>query len=349
MLQGRPAGPPLFEPRIVAATTDPLVLFTGVSIVPQDAAADIGETDIVFVPNVMVDTPESLDRLDPALVAWIARMHAGGAHLYAACGGSLVLAAAGLLDGLETTTHWAYAPLLRKAFPTVRVHADRILVQAGEGHRIVCCGGASSWQDLSLLLIARHAGTEEALRISKVFLYQWHREGQLPYASLLANTSHEDAVVGALQTWLAENYGRHDVLTEMLRRAALPKRTFDRRFKRATGYAPLAYVQALRIEEAKQLLETSEASVEAVAAEVGYEDVSYFRRLFLRLTGMRPGDYRRKFQLPRLVAGRGAPGRPAAGGAEDAEAGCGEAGRGGAAAPYPRVAPAVLAARPSRE
>lgn len=341
MLQGRPAGPALFEPRIVAATADPLVLVTGVTIVPQDAAAAVAATDIVFVPNVMVDTAEQLHRLDPALVAWIVRMHAGGAHLYAACGGSLVLAAAGLLDGLETTTHWAYAPLLRNAFPTVRVHEDRILVQAGEGHRIVCCGGASSWQDLSLLLIARHAGTEEALRISKVFLYQWHREGQLPYASMLANTSHEDAVVGALQAWLAENYGRRDVLTEMLRRAELPKRTFDRRFKRATGYAPLAYVQALRIEEAKQLLETSEASVEAIAAEVGYEDVPYFRRLFRRLTGMRPGDYRRKFQLPRLAAERGVPAR--------ADAVVARRAGGSAVPPYPRVAAPVLAARPSRE
>lgn len=304
MLQGRPAGFPLFEPRLVAAAPGPLELVTGVTIVPQDTVEEVCRTDIVFVPNVMIESADALRRLDPRLVGWIVRMHAGGAHIYAACGGSLVLAAAGLLDGLETTTHWAYAALLRRTFPNVRVREDRILVQAGPGHRIVCCGGASSWQDLSLLLIARHAGTEEAIRISKVFLYQWHREGQLPYASLLANAAHDDAVVGALQTWLSDNYQRRDVLAELVRRAGVPKRTFDRRFKRATGYAPLAYVQALRIEEAKQLLETTETSVESVAAEVGYEDVPYFRRLFQRLTGMRPSDYRRKFQIPAVPDGR---------------------------------------------
>jgi transcriptional regulator GlxA family with amidase domain len=301
MLHGKGVGAALFEPRLVGASAGPLNLVTGVTVVLQDAIEAVPATDVVFVPNVMVESPEALQALDPRLIDWIRRMYAGGAHLYAACGGSLVLAAAGLLDGLETTTHWAYAALLRRACPRVRVHEDRILVQAGPGHRIVCSGGASSWQDLSLLLIARHAGTEEAIRVSKLFLYQWHREGQLPYASLLANASPDDAVIGPLQAWLADNYDRRDVLTELVRRADLPKRTFDRRFKRATGYAPLAYVQALRIEEAKQLLETAEASVEAIAAEVGYEDVPYFRRLFLRLTGMRPSDYRRKFQLPNVV------------------------------------------------
>ena len=113
-------------------------------------------------------------------------MHRQGAKLYAACGGSLVLAEAGLLDGREATTHWSYVPLFRRLYPNVRLHAERILVQGGPGHSLVCSGGASSWQDLALLLIARHAGTEEAIRISKLFLYQWHRDGQLPYASMIA-------------------------------------------------------------------------------------------------------------------------------------------------------------------
>lgn len=301
MVKGLPAGAPLFEPRLVGAKAGPLELVTGVTIVLQDAIEDVQSTDIVFVPNVMLKSAKSLDELDKRLLGWIRQMYDGGAQVYAACGGSLVLAAAGMLDGLETTTHWAYAPLLRHCFPNVRLLGERILVQTGLGHRIVCCGGASSWQDLSLMLIAKHAGTEEAIRVSKLFLYQWHREGQLPYASLIQNIDHEDGVVQGLQTWLAENYHRRDILAELVRRAKLPKRTFDRRFKRATGYAPLAYVQALRIEEAKQLLETTEKPVEDVAAEVGYEDTAYFRRLFARLTGMRPGAYRLKFQVPMLT------------------------------------------------
>ena len=193
--KGLPPGRALFEPRLVSAEPGPLKLVTGVSIIPQDTIADVGRTDVVFVPNVMVDTPHSLRSLDRRLLDWIVRMHDKGAQLYAACGGSLVLAEAGLLDGHQATTHWSYAPLFRREFPNVALHEDRILVQAGPGHSMVCSGGASSWQDLALLLVAKYGGTEEAIRMSKIFLYQWHRDGQLPYASMIQNVDHGDAVI----------------------------------------------------------------------------------------------------------------------------------------------------------
>jgi transcriptional regulator GlxA family with amidase domain len=301
---------PLFVPRIVAAEHGPLELITGVSIVPQDAIDDVEETDIVFVPNVVVLTPEELHALDPRLVAWVAKMHRQGALICSACGGSLVLAAAGLLSGREATTHWTHVPVFRREFPDVKLLEDRILVQTGDGHSIVSCGGASSWQDLALLLVARYGSSEEAIRMSRFFLYQWHREGQLPYASMAANVVHGDGVVVRCQTWLAENYQRADVVAAAARLSGLPKRTFDRRFKAATGYSPLAYVQALRVEEAKHMLETGAASVDAIGREVGYENVASFRRLFRRLAGMPPGDYRRKFRIPRAIVEAAAPARP---------------------------------------
>ena len=305
-----PPGEPLFEPRIVAAEHGPLKLITGVSIVPQDSIDDIERTDIVFVPNVIVLTPEELHALDRRLIAWVAKMHQKGALICSACGGSLVLAAAGLLSGRETTTHWSHVPVFRREFPDVRLHEDRILVQTGDGHSIVSCGGASSWQDLTLLLIARYGSSEEAIRVSRFFLYQWHRDGQLPYASMAANVVHGDGVILKCQTWLAENYERADIVTEVARVSGLPKRTFDRRFKAATGYSPLAYVQALRIEEAKHMLETGSAPADAIGREVGYEDAASFRRLFRRLAGMPPGDYRRKFRIPRNIAEAAAPAGP---------------------------------------
>lgn len=289
---------PLFEPRIVAAEPVPLELITGVSIVPQSSIAELEETDIVFVPNVIVFTPDELRALDHRVIAWIAKMHQQGAIICSACGGSLVLAAAGLLTGRETTTHWSHVPVFRREFPDVRLHEDRVLVQTGEGQSIISCGGASSWQDLALLLIARYGSGKEAIRISRLFLYQWHRDGQLPYASMVANVIHGDAAVLKTQRWLAENYERTDVIFEAARISGLAKRTFDRRFKAGTGYSPLAYVQALRIEEAKQLLEVGSSPVDAIGREVGYEDPSSFSRLFRRLTGISPGDYRRRFKIP---------------------------------------------------
>jgi transcriptional regulator GlxA family with amidase domain len=301
-LKGLPPGEPLFEPCLLAAEPGPLRLITGVSIIPQATIAEVVQTDVVFVPNVLVGSDRDLRGLDRRLLDWIRRMHREGAQLYAACGGSLVLAEAGLLDGQQATTHWGYAPLFRRHYPEVVLREDRVLVQSGPGHSIVCSGGASSWQDLALLLIAKRAGTEEAIRISKLFLYQWHREGQLPYASMLENVDHGDAAILRCQTWLAQNYDRTDIVAELVRYSGFAKRTFDRRFRAATGYSPLGYIQTLRVEEAKQLLEMGSAPVEAIAREVGYEDTASFRRLFRKLAGMTPGGYRRKFQLPSFAA-----------------------------------------------
>lgn len=292
---------PHFEPRLVAASREPIKLATGVSIIPQDTIDDIEKTDIVYVANVVVYNAEQLRALDRRLIEWIRRMHDKGAQIYASCGGPLVLAEAGLLKGREATTHWMYAPLFKQEFPDTALHLDRVVVQSGPGHNLVCSGGASSWQDLSLMLVARYAGTKEALRLSRFFLFQWHRDGQLPFASMTQNINHGDAVIMTCQQWIADNYQRADAVTVMAAQSGLPKRTFDRRFKAATGYSPLNYIQALRIEEAKQLLETTDTPVEQIGREVGYEDAASFRRLFKRVASMSPGDYRKNFQLPAFV------------------------------------------------
>jgi transcriptional regulator GlxA family with amidase domain len=299
--KGLPPGAPLFEPRLVAAEKGEIRMATGVSIVAQDGIADVPDTDIVFIPNVIIGSAQELRNLDRSLLAWIRKAYENGSHIYSACAGSLVLAEAGLLDDGEATTHWGYANLFRQEYPKVKLHPERILVQTGDQQRIVSGGGASSWQDLALFMVMKHAGPEEAMRLSKIFLYQWHRDGQLPYSCMMQNVTHQDRVIGEQQVWIAENYARPNLVTELVRRSGLPERTFNRRFKAATGFTPIAYVQALRVEEAKQMLETSDLSVEQVAREVGYDDNAYFRHLFRRLCGVTPADYRRKLQFPPSV------------------------------------------------
>lgn len=299
---GTPEG--LFEPRLVGINTDPLQLITGVSIIAQDAITSVNQTDIVFVPNVLLSSAQTPSLLDRRLIDWIKRMYQKGAQVYAACGGSIVLAEAGLLEGQEATTHWAYAPIFHKYYPNVTLRIERLLVQSGPAHNLYCAGGASSWQDLALLLIAKYGGTEEAIRMSKLFLYQWHRNGQLPYASMLQNVNHGDAVILHCQQWIAKHYDRQDIVAQLVLESRLPKRSFDRRFRAATGYSPLSYIQTLRIEEAKQLLETSALAVSQISQDVGYEDEASFRRLFRKLTGMTPGEYRRNFQPPSSVVGK---------------------------------------------
>lgn len=211
------------------------------------------------------------------------------------CSGSLVLAEAGLLDGQEASGHWAYRELFRDQYPKVKYRMDSILRIAGEGDRIVTAGGVASWQDLALYLIARLCGPQHAIRTAKIHILADHSDGQLPFAVLTPRVQQTDAVIGACQTWIAENPACQNPVASMTARSGLSPRTFARRFLAATGYHPVDYVHAIRIEEAKQLLETDAASVEEIGHIVGYEDPTFFRRLFKRKAGLTPTAYRRKF------------------------------------------------------
>lgn len=162
--------------------------------------------------------------------------------------------------------------------------------------RIVTAGGTTSWHDLAMHIISRHGSPGEALRIAKVYLLKWHGEGQLPYATLTRRTPHADSVVRSCERWLGENFLRADAIRQVVAMAGIPERTLKRRFKAATGITLIDYLQNLRIEEAKRLLESGEMAVEEISARVSYEDPSFFRRLFRRRTGLNPAQYRRMFQ-----------------------------------------------------
>jgi transcriptional regulator GlxA family with amidase domain len=241
---------------------------------------------------------------------WLAERFAEGATIASVCSGSVLLAEAGLLDGLEATTHWAYAPGYAGAYPAVRWCPERILCISGDGDRLVTAGGAASWEDLVLWLVARFCGPAEAIRLAKTYVMGDRSEGQLLYAALRRPRRHEDAVIADCQEWLADHYKRPDIVARLVARSGLPERSFSRRFKEATGYTALDYVQALRIEEAKELLETTAVPTEDVGRAVGYEDPAFFRRLFKRRTGVTPARYRQRFKgIGRAIGGRAIGGR----------------------------------------
>ncbi|HKN27155.1 MAG TPA: helix-turn-helix domain-containing protein [Roseiarcus sp.] len=146
-----------------------------------------------------------------------------------------------------------------------------------------------------MFLAARFFGLEEAIRLARAYLIDWHSHGQLPFSSLACARQVDDRHIAAIQEWIAENYADPAPVAAMVGMSPLPERSFKRRFTLATGFAPLEYVHALRIEEAKQLLETTDLSIDAVADEVGYEDSSFFRRLFRRKVGLSPHAYRLRF------------------------------------------------------
>ena len=144
----------------------------------------------------------------------------------------------------------------------------------------------------------------EAMRIAQVYLLKWHDDGQLPYAPLVRPQPHADAAVRACETWLREHFREPGAVARVVAHARLPERTIKRRFKRATGLALIDYLQNLRIEEAKQQLETTSHPVDEIGFAIGYEDASFFRRLFKRRTGVAPAQYRRAFKPVRVADSR---------------------------------------------
>ncbi|MDH3669199.1 MAG: helix-turn-helix domain-containing protein, partial [Paracoccaceae bacterium] len=207
-----------------------------------------------------------------------------------------VLAEAGLLDGRESAAHWAYVDLFRRCYPTVKMREDSVLCLSAEDASIVTAGGVSSWQDLALYLIARLCGQQQAIHTAKVFLFAGHEDGQLPFSAMTRAVGTSDAVIAECQSWIAKNYTVENPVHRMAERSGLNSRTFARRFRSATGYQPIDYVQALRVEEAKQMLEMSETGLDEIAVGVGYDDPASFRRLFKKKAGLTPSAYRRKFQ-----------------------------------------------------
>jgi transcriptional regulator GlxA family with amidase domain len=240
------AGKPVLLAEVVAQGTAPLAVANGAMVRP-DAALGDRRYDIVCVPELALHPEAELGpRFEPE-ISWLRQQHDAGAILATACSGAVLLAASGLLDGHDATTHWAYCDTLARRHPLVRVHRERALVASGEGDRLV---------------MARQV---------------------------------DDPVIARCQQWLARRPDIEAPVASMQRLSGLAERTFMRRFRKAAGMSPIEYVHTLRLEQAKNLLETTQQTLEELAQRVGYEDATFFSRLFRRKVGLTPAQYRRRF------------------------------------------------------
>ena len=297
-------GPELMRATVVSAADGGFEAANGVTILPHTTLDRMGPADIVCVPELAVPPGDDLGDRFAREVAWIRSRYEGGATVASACSGAVLLAEAGLLEGQDATTHWAYCDVLRTRYPKIRVHPERALVLAGDGQRLVMAGGGTSWQDLALYLIGRFAGVDAAMQVARFNLIDWHRVGQQPFARLAPTRQVGDAIIARCQTWIAEHFREPSPVAAMIRLSGIAERSFKRRFRSATGMSPLEYVHMLRLEAAKELLERDERPAETVAFEVGYEDPAFFRRLFRRHVHLTPSQYRKRFgELRRAVSG----------------------------------------------
>lgn len=289
-------GPLPFNVRIASVGRRGFRCGNGIPVSPSVSVLDEPQADIIVIPELWLGPDQHLAGRYQEVADWIRDRYRAGTYIYSVCSASLLLAETGLLDGREATSHWGYQQLFERQYPKIRFRADASLCFADAAGRLVTAGGATSWHDLVLHIISRHASPVEALRIAKVYLLNVHEEGQLPYQPLVRPLPHADSKVRDCETWLARHFRQASAVAGAVKYVQVPDRTLKRRFKRATGLSLIDYLQNLRIEEAKRLLESSRRSADDISVDVGYQDPSFFRRLFNRRTGMTPLRYRQMFQ-----------------------------------------------------
>ncbi len=288
-------GDALLDVKIVGADRVPFRCFGNVLIEPHASIDDAEAYEVVIVCDLYTPITTAPHGRFTREAGWIRQMHDAGTVISSVCTGSLLLAEAGLLDGRVSAGHWAYADLYGAEYPGIAFDASAILVLASESEGVITAGGVTAWQDLALHLIARLCGPEHAVRTAKVHLLSGHQDGQLPYAAMVKREDPNDAAIVRAQTWIADNYASDNPVAAMAERSGLQPRNFGRRFRAATGRRPIEYVHEVRIDEARRILESSALAVDEVGDSVGYQDPTFFRRLFKRTTGLTPAAYRRKF------------------------------------------------------
>ena len=292
-----PVREPPLDVQIASTSLKSFRCGNGIPVSPQVSIGENPSADIIIIPELWLGPDEHLhgryaasDRRGCASVTGAARISIPSAP-DRCCSPRPACWTAAMPPRTGDTRSCS-----RRRYPKIHFRPEPSLCFADAEGRLVTAGGATSWHDLVLHIISRHVSPGEALRISKVYLLKAHDEGQLPYRALVKPRQHPDSAVRDCEVWLSTHFAQSGAVAGAVRHSKLAERTLKRRFKAATGLTLIEYVQNLRIEKAKQLLETSSTSADEISAEVGYEDASFFRRVFGRRAGLSPARYRRMFQ-----------------------------------------------------
>lgn len=280
-----------FDVEVVTMDGQPVKCLSNILIQPQRSIMEVQNPDLILIASianideVITNNPETVD--------WLIYHHRQGVHLAGVCTGAYLLAETRLLDGKTATTHWGFARDFQKRYPKINLKADRLITDEGD---LFCSGGPSSGADLAFYLVKKYMGSEVSLQCSKAMAHDVARRFQAPYSVFQLLKTHGDDTILNVQKYLEENFGRPVSNTSMAAKFGMSLRAFERRFKKATGDTPLVYLKRVRVEVAKKLLESTELSFAEITFQVGYEDVSSFRRVFIKNVGLRPKEYQQKFR-----------------------------------------------------
>jgi len=278
----------LFETRLVSPDGLPVRSFSEV-VLPVDGGLE--DSDLIVLPAYWDDFDAVIQRY-PQVLPWLRQQHARGAVLCAEASGVFWLAASGLLDGKEATTYWRFFEEFKQRFPKVMLNPDKHLTDADN---LFCAGGPVSACDLYIYLIERFCGAPVAQAVSRDTLYEVQRSYTPGRMGFGGQKLHRDVPILHIQQWLEEHFADKFRFEDVAREHGMSIRNFMRRFHTATGDKPLHYLQRLRIETAKGLLSGTRKSIKTISYEVGYDDASFFARLFRQHTELSPNGYRQQF------------------------------------------------------
>lgn len=284
---------------VVSPNGKNVVASNGYNVTVDGSIDDVKSPDlIIIIPSLAPYVTQQEVNLVMAktenVLTWLKHQAAHSTLLVSSCTGSFFLAEAGLLEGKKATTHWRAANVFRKRYPNIILQEQDLITDNGS---LMCGGGASSHINLSLHLIRRYGGEELASHCAHSLVVDPGHNLQSPYALMSVNTDHSDAIVLKAQEYIACHFSDQIRVNDLAERFHVSDRTLMRRFKVATGLPVSHYITAIRIDQARNKLATTEIPLQSIPIEVGYEDFSSFTRLFKNKTGLTMQSYRERFRF----------------------------------------------------
>ena len=291
---GKPA---LFKVQLVGAKKE-IKLENSLFSVHTDLLIDeVKKTDLVFIPALSGDMSKALE-LNKELVPWIINQYKNGAEVASLCIGAFLLASTGLLNGKKCSTHWNSANEFRTMFPEVELVDGSIIT---EEHGIYSSGGANSYWNLLLYLLEKYTDRATAILAAKYFAIEIDRDSQSAFMMFNGQRNHEDTEIQSAQDYIEMHYTDKITVDQLADLLAIGRRSFERRFKKATNNTVVEYIQRVKMEAAKRSFESSRKNINEVMFDVGYTDTKAFRTIFKKITGLTPIEYRNKYNKQAVV------------------------------------------------
>jgi transcriptional regulator GlxA family with amidase domain len=289
---------PLFNVKLVGMTKEIKLEGSLFSVHTDMLLEDVKQTDLIFIPAISGDVSRALE-LNKAMLPWIVDHYSKGAEVASLCIGAFLLADTGLLNGKKCSTHWNAANEFRTMFPEVEL-VDGSIITEDQG--IYSSGGANSYWTLLLYLLEKYTDRDTAILASKYFAVDIDRDSQASFMMFKGQKEHNDAEVIQAQEYIEANYMEKITVDQLADMFAVGRRSFERRFKKATNNTVVEYMQRVKIEAAKRSFESSRKNINEVMFDVGYTDTKAFRTIFKKITGLTPVEYRNKYRKEPALA-----------------------------------------------